>query len=158
MNRRWSALGYPWNVRQGLSRRCRQRPLSEEAEGLPRHAPRIEVRHGRRGPDPGRTLDARRVDELPSIRKEFANGTASLVLTGDSNFADPNTPQGKRWACSKRCGQPKTVASRRTTSLRGKRGCRRQKTLARRPAPFGYRLQSVNEDGHGREEVDYPNY
>ena len=36
-----------------------------------------------------------RVDELPSIRKELYEKHGVLVLTADSSFADPTTPQGK---------------------------------------------------------------
>lgn len=36
-----------------------------------------------------------RVEELPSIRKDLLDRHGILVLTADSNFADPNTPQGE---------------------------------------------------------------
>lgn len=36
-----------------------------------------------------------RVDELPAIRKELYEKHGVLVLTADTGFADPNTPQGK---------------------------------------------------------------
>ena len=96
-----------------------------------------------------------RVEELPTIRKELFERTGVLVLTGDSNFADPNTPQGKALGMFEAMRATEDGRIKSHNVLRGKRDAAKQKHWPGGPPPFGYMLQSVMKTVNGREEVDY---
>jgi DNA invertase Pin-like site-specific DNA recombinase len=96
-----------------------------------------------------------RVDELPVIRKELFERHGVLVLTADSNFADPNTPQGKALGMveSMRATEHGRILGHNV--LRGKRDAVLQKRWPGGAPPFGCMLRSVMKTVNGREEVDY---
>lgn len=96
-----------------------------------------------------------RVDELPTIRKELFEQNGVLVLTGDSNFADPNTPQGKALGMFEAMRATEDGRVKAHNVLRGKRDAAKQKRWPGGPPPFGYKLQSIMKSVNGREEVDY---
>lgn len=96
-----------------------------------------------------------RVEELPTIRKDLFERHGILVLTGDSNFADPNTPQGKALGIVEAMRATEDVRVKAHNVLRGKRDAARLKHWPGGPPPFGYMLQSVLKMVNGREEVDY---
>ena len=96
-----------------------------------------------------------RVDELPTIRKELYERNGVLVLTGDSNFADPNTVQGRA------LGMFETMRATEHGRILGhnvSRGKRDTAQLKRWPGgtpPFGLMLESVMKTEKGRQVVDY---
>jgi site-specific DNA recombinase len=96
-----------------------------------------------------------RVEELPTIRKELFERHGILVLTGDSNFADPNTPQGKALGMLEAMRATEDGRVKAHNVLRGKRDAAMQKHWPGGPPPFGYMLTSVMKTVNGREEVDY---
>jgi len=96
-----------------------------------------------------------RVEELSTIRKELFERHGVLVLTGDTNFADPNTPQGKALGMfeSMRASDHGRILGHNV--LRGKRDAAIQKHWPGGPPPFGCMLKSVMKTVNGREEVDH---
>ncbi len=96
-----------------------------------------------------------RVEELPTIRKELYTHHGVLVLTGDTNFADPNTPSGKALGMFEAMRATEDGRIKSHNVLRGKRDAAKQKHWPGGPPPFGYMLQSMMKTVNGREEVDY---
>ncbi|MAD80495.1 MAG: recombinase family protein [Pirellulaceae bacterium] len=96
-----------------------------------------------------------RVEELQAIRKELDEQFGVLVLTGDTNFADPNTPQGKALGMfeAMRASEHGRILGHNV--LRGKRDAALQGHWPGGPPPFGYMLESKMKTVKGREEVDY---
>ena len=96
-----------------------------------------------------------RVEELQGIRKDLYERFGVLVLTGDTDFADPNTPQGKAlgmFESMRACEHGRILGH---NVLRGKRDAALQKHWPGGPPPFGYMLKSIMKTVKGREEVDY---
>ena len=96
-----------------------------------------------------------RVDELPAIRKELYQKSGILVLTADSNFADPNTPQGKALGMFEAMRATEDGRIKAHNVLRGKRDAALQKHWPGGPPPFGYKLQSVMTEVNGCAAVDH---
>lgn len=96
-----------------------------------------------------------RLDELPAIRKELFEQHGILILTSDSYFADPNTPQGRALGMVEAIRATEDGRAKAHNVLRGKRDAALQKHWPGGPPPFGYMLQSVLKTVRGREEVDY---
>jgi DNA invertase Pin-like site-specific DNA recombinase len=96
-----------------------------------------------------------RVEELPTIRKELFERHGVLVLTADSGFGDPNTPQGKALGMVEAMRATEDGRIKAHNVLRGKRDAASLKHWPGGPPPFGYMLQSVMKTVNGREEVDY---
>jgi len=96
-----------------------------------------------------------RVEELPTIRKELFEKHGVLVLTADTSFADPNTPQGKAMGMVEAMRATEHGRILGHNVLRGKRDAAKQKHWPGGPPPFGYMLRSVMKNVNGRQEVDY---
>ncbi|MBL9089927.1 MAG: recombinase family protein [Planctomycetaceae bacterium] len=96
-----------------------------------------------------------RVDELPTIRKELFERHGILVLTADSNFADPNTPQGRALGMVESMRAVEDGRVKAHNVVRGKRDAAELKHWPGGPPPMGYMLKSVMTEVKGREEVDY---
>jgi len=96
-----------------------------------------------------------RVVELPTIRKELFERHGILVLTGDSNFADPNTPQGRALGMVEAYRATEDGRIKAHNVVRGKRDAAELKHWPGGPPPFGFMLQSVMIMFKGREEVDH---
>jgi site-specific DNA recombinase len=96
-----------------------------------------------------------RVEELPKIRKDLFELHGVLVLTADSNFCDPTTPQGKALAMVEAYRATEDGRIKAHNVLRGKRDAAMLKHWPGGPPPFGYLLKSVMKTEKGREEVDY---
>lgn len=96
-----------------------------------------------------------RVEELPMIRKELFERHGILVLTADTNFADPNTPQGKALGMVESMRATEDGRIKAHNVLRGKRDAAQRKHWPGGAAPFGYKLQSVMKLEHGRQVVDH---
>lgn len=96
-----------------------------------------------------------RVDELPAIRKNLSEKHGVLVLTADSNFADPQTPQGRALGAFEAMRATEDSRIKAHNVLRGKRDAARRKHWPGGEPPLGYKLQSIMTSVNGREEVDY---
>jgi len=156
IERRFRALGYDWNIvktyrDEGISgryqrrRRAYQKMLNDVQTGAV-VADLILVD----------TLERLgRVEELPTIRKTLFERDGVLVLTADSNFADPNTPQGKALGMVESMRATEDGRVKAHNVLRGKRDAAMQKHWPGGPSPFGYKLVSKMRTINSREEVDY---
>ena len=96
-----------------------------------------------------------RVDELPTIRKELFEKHGVLLVTGDSNFADPTSPAGKGVGMFEAMRSTEHGRILGHNVSRGKRDAAVLKHWVGGPAPFGYMLKSMMKTVNGREEVDY---
>jgi DNA invertase Pin-like site-specific DNA recombinase len=96
-----------------------------------------------------------RADELAALRQELYQRHGVLILTADSQFADPTSVSGKALAAFESLRATEDNRIKAHNVLRGKRDdARRGHWPGGRP-PFGYRLQSVLAERHGRQEVDH---
>jgi DNA invertase Pin-like site-specific DNA recombinase len=96
-----------------------------------------------------------RVDELTAIRHQLATKHGVLVLTADSNFADPTSVSGKALSIVETLRATEDSRIKAHNVLRGKRDALRQGHWPGGAAPFGYKLQSILVQRHGRQEVDH---
>jgi site-specific DNA recombinase len=96
-----------------------------------------------------------RVEDLTSIRQDLFTKHGVLVLTADSQFADPTTVQGMALTFVESMRATEDGRIKAHNVLRGKRDAARQKHWPGGPPPFGYKLQSVLVERHGRQEVDH---
>jgi hypothetical protein len=96
-----------------------------------------------------------RSDELAGLRQELFLHHGVVVLTADSQFADPTSVPGKALAAfeSLRATEDNRIKAHQV--LRGKRDAARRRHWPGGPPPFGYRLQSVMAERNGRQEVDH---
>lgn len=96
-----------------------------------------------------------RVEELQGIRKELYERDGVLVVTGDTNFADPTTPQGRALGMFETMRATEDGRIKAHNVVRGKRDAAQQGHWPGGPPPFGYKLQSVLKEVKGRQEVDH---
>lgn len=96
-----------------------------------------------------------RVEDLPTIRKDLFDRFGILVLTADSNFADPNTPQGKALGMFEAMRATEDGRIKAHNVVRGKRDAAELKHWPGGSPPFGYMLKSVMTLDKGREVVDH---
>jgi site-specific DNA recombinase len=96
-----------------------------------------------------------RVEELSILRKELFERHGILVLTADSNFADPNTPQGKALGMFETMRASDEGRIKAHNVSRGKRDAALLKHWPGGAPPMGYMLRSVMKLENGRDVVDY---
>ena len=96
-----------------------------------------------------------RVEELPTIRKNLFERHGVLILTADTNFADPNTPAGKALGMVEAMRATEHGRILGHNVLRGKRDAAKLKHWPGGTAPFGLALKSIMKTVNGRDEVDY---
>ena len=149
INRRLQALGYRWSIvatyrddaisgKYLRKRKGYQKMLRDPAKTGTVAADLILVD----------TLERLgRVEELPTIRKELFERDGVLVLTADSNFADPNTPQGKALGMVESMRATEDGRDQGAQRLARQTGRRRAEALARRPAAVRVQAQERPEVG-----------
>jgi site-specific DNA recombinase len=149
-------LGFPWvqvgtHIDRGISgRRIRGRPefwrmITDIRSGKVKVDVIVVDTYERFG----------RADELDSLRRELANRYGVLVMTADSNFADPASVAGRVLGAFE--GVRATEDGRIKAHNVG-RGKRDAVVLGHWPGgkpPFGLRLENVMVMKDGREEVDH---
>jgi DNA invertase Pin-like site-specific DNA recombinase len=96
-----------------------------------------------------------RAEELAGVRQELYTRDGVLILTADSQFADPTTVQGRALALVESIRSTEDTRVKAHNVLRGKRDAARQKQWPGGPTPFGYKLQSVLCERGGRQEVSH---
>lgn len=96
-----------------------------------------------------------RVNSLQTIRSELFDRHGILVLTADSNFADPNSPQGAALGFVEAVRATEDGRIKAHNVLRGKLDAAELKRWPGGPPPFGFKLESVMTMVRGREEVDH---
>lgn len=92
-----------------------------------------------------------RVDDLPLIRKELLERHGVLILTADSHFADPTTPQGKAFGAFEAMRATEEGRIKAHQVRRGKRDLARRGFWPGGPRPFGYMLVSRMTERNGRQ-------
>ena len=118
-------LGYPWTIVKeyrdnGVSGRYRRKRLQYQQMVQ-------DIKLGRLKADLilVDTIERfGRVDDLQTIRKNSAEKSGVLVLTADSNFADPTTPQGKALGAFEAMRATEDSRIKAHNVFRGQAGCR----------------------------------
>ncbi len=156
IDRRMRACGYHWSI----VREYRDSGISGR-----RQRDRKDFQHMLRGIRSGQiqidlilvdTIERLgRIEEMPQLRKELRERHGVLVLTADSNFADPTSPQGKAMGMFEAMRATEDTRIKAHNVLRGKRDAATQRHWPGGPPPFGYRLESVFCERHGRQEVSH---
>ena len=95
-----------------------------------------------------------RVEALPAIRKDLFEKHGVLVLSADSNFCDPTTPQGKALGMVEAMRANEDSRIKAHNVGRGKRDTALRKFWPGGPTPFGHRLRSVTTNRDGRVELE----
>jgi DNA invertase Pin-like site-specific DNA recombinase len=96
-----------------------------------------------------------RAEELAGLRQELQQKHGVLILTADSQFTDPTSASGKALAAFESLRATEDNRIKAHNVLRGKRDAVRQRHWPGGPPPFGYKLESVMVERHGRQEVDH---
>lgn len=96
-----------------------------------------------------------RLEELPQLRKELLEHYGVLVLTADTDFADPTTPQGKALGMFEAMRATEDGRIKAHNVLRGKRDAALQKHWPGGPPPFGFTLKRILKEVSGHQELDY---
>jgi len=95
-----------------------------------------------------------RVEELPVLRKELHEKYGVLVLSADTNFCDPTTPQGKAMASFEAMRATEDTRIKAHNVVRGKRDAAERKFWPGGPIPFGLRAISITSNRNGKLEVE----
>jgi DNA invertase Pin-like site-specific DNA recombinase len=96
-----------------------------------------------------------RMEELDTIRRELRNKCGVLILTADTNFADPTSPQGRAFGMVESIRATEDARVKAHNVRRGKRDAAMQGHWPGGKPPFGLRLHSVMSETRGRKEVDH---
>jgi DNA invertase Pin-like site-specific DNA recombinase len=96
-----------------------------------------------------------RVDDLPTIRKELREKHGVLVLTADSHFADPNTPQGRALGAIESIRATEDGFAKAHNVNRGKRDAVLLKHWPGGEPPLGYRVKCVMKVENQRDVLDH---
>ena len=96
-----------------------------------------------------------RVEAIDTIRKQLYQDNGVLVLTADTKFADPTTPQGKALGMFEAMRASEDGRIKAHNVLRGKRDAVQLGHWPGGPAPFGFMLQSVLHEVKGVQEVSH---
>jgi DNA invertase Pin-like site-specific DNA recombinase len=94
-----------------------------------------------------------RLEDIHMIRKELFEKFGVLVLTADTDFSDPTTPQGRVHGVVESLRASEDGRLKAHQVMRGKRDLAERKFWPGGPAPFGFRLESVLGEVNGRSEV-----
>ncbi|MCA9207946.1 MAG: recombinase family protein [Planctomycetales bacterium] len=96
-----------------------------------------------------------RCEEMEAIQRELLNKHGVLVLSADTNFADPSSEAGRAMRFAQNFQATAESRTRAHNVLRGKRDAARLGRWPGGPAPLGKRLKSVMKQGAVPAEVDY---
>ncbi len=96
-----------------------------------------------------------RVDELSTIRSQLRDKFGVLVLTADSNFADPSSPEGKALGMVEQMRATEHSRILAHNVVRGKRDAARQGHWPGGAPPLGFKLETVMRHDRHRTEVDH---
>jgi DNA invertase Pin-like site-specific DNA recombinase len=154
VERRLQALGYPWIVAKTYrddaksGRFLRKRPAYQlMLQDIKTSAVMVDLivvdnieRFGR-------------VEELPTIRKELFDHYGVLVVSADTGFCDPTTPQGKAIGTLEAWRASDANRIKALEVVRGKRDAAQRKFWPGGEAPFGYALHSITSEHCGKVQI-----
>lgn len=151
IERRLENCRYPWNILEKYRDDGASGKYLRRREGLQKML--LDIRTGKLQVDLILidTLERLgRVDDLPLIRKELYETHGVLILTAESNFADPTTPQGKAYGAfeAMRATEENRIKSHQVR--RGKRDAAQRGYWPGGTPPFGYELKSEFGVRNGR--------
>ncbi len=117
-----------------------------------------DIRSGRKRPDLILLDTSERLgrsEELADIRRELRVRYGVLILTADSNFADPTTPAGRVMESFElvRAWEENRIKGHQVR--RGKVDAIREGHWPGGKPSFGYKLQTHFVERHGRQDVDH---
>lgn len=95
-----------------------------------------------------------RVDELPVLRKELFEKFGVVVLSADTNFCDPTTPQGRAMASFEAMRATDDTRIKAHNVVRGKRDAAERKFWPGGPIPFGLRSRTITSNRGGKIEIE----
>jgi DNA invertase Pin-like site-specific DNA recombinase len=90
-----------------------------------------------------------------AVERHKLENAGVLVLTADTQFADPTTGAGQAMASFEALRSQQEGAIKGHNVLRGKRDAVRRKQWAGGPVPMGYRLKNVMATINGLEAIDH---
>ena len=90
-----------------------------------------------------------RVDDLKEIRRDLYNKYGVLILDAKSYFGDPNTPQGRMYNAMEEARAVEEGKTKAHRVFRGKRDAISQGRWSGGKPPFGYQLETRQEDANG---------
>ena len=96
-----------------------------------------------------------RAEEIADLRRLLERDFGVLVLTADTSFADPTSVAGRMMSTFEGIRATEDGRIKGHNVRRGKLDAVRQKHWPGGPAPFGFRLESIFRELHGRQELDY---
>lgn len=95
-----------------------------------------------------------RTDGLSALRKELHERHGILILTADSHFSDPTTPQGKMYGMFEAARATEEGRVKAHQVLRGKKDLVRRRLWPGGVAPMGLHLESILRDVNGRQKKE----
>jgi len=96
-----------------------------------------------------------RAHEIPHRRARLIEKFGVLVLTSDTNFCDPQSPQGNVMGAFEALRATEEGRIKARQVLRGKRDAAKQKHWPGGPPPFGYKLENVMTTKNGVEVISH---
>lgn len=96
-----------------------------------------------------------RAEEIADLRRHLERDFGVLVLTADTRFSDPTSAAGRMMSTFEGIRATEDSRIKGHNVRRGKLDAVRLKHWPGGPAPFGYRLESIFRELHGRQELDY---
>ena len=96
-----------------------------------------------------------RDEQFKTLRRTLFQKYGVLLMTADSNFADPNSVSGQALAFVESFRSTEENRIKAHNVLRGKRDAVRQGKWPGGSPPLGYKLESVLQEVNGRQEVAY---
>jgi DNA invertase Pin-like site-specific DNA recombinase len=94
-----------------------------------------------------------RMQDLDTIRRELQNKYGVLILTADTSFADPTSPQGRVFGVVEAVRASEESRVKAHNVRRGKRDAALAGHWPGGPPPFGFRLKTVVTERRGHREV-----
>jgi len=96
-----------------------------------------------------------RNDETDALRRELHNNNGILILTADTGFSDPTTPQGEIFSLMEGFRARDDNRVKAHNVLRGKRDTVRKKHWPGGPIPRGLKLERYYKTERGLQVRDY---
>lgn len=96
-----------------------------------------------------------RMQNLDQMRRDLEQQDGVLILTADSQFADPTGDTGRMLGVIESLRSTSEARTKAHNVLRGKKDAVRQKRWPGGPPPLGYQLKSIMKPGSQPAEVAY---
>ncbi|MCG6157706.1 recombinase family protein [Rubinisphaera margarita] len=155
IRQRITALGYPWKIVGVYRDDAQSGRYTRKRAGYQKML--RDIRSGKVPADMILVDTLQRLgrnEDLGPTRKDLREQYGVLVLTADSHFADPTTPQGKAFGAFEEFRATEENRIKAHQVLRGKRDLARRGFWPGGAPPFGYRLVSKIAESDGRQYME----